>query len=55
MIVVNIVCHSIPSLEPLHLQRSDSGRFGFIRILLVKKFDKVKSMLHSGGRDPFIF
>ena len=55
MIVANIVHHSIPSLEPLCLQRFDSGWFGFVRVLLVEKFDKVKSMFHSGGRDPFIF
>ena len=55
MIVANIVRHSIPSLELLRLQRFDSGWPGFIRVLLVKKFDKVKSVFHSGGRDPFIF
>ena len=55
MIVANIVRHSIPSLESLHPQQFDSGRFGFVRVLLVEKFDKVKGMLHSGGRDPFVF
>ena len=55
MIVANVVRHSIPSLESLHLQRFDGGRFGFIRVLLVEKFDKVEGMFHSRGRDPFVF
>ena len=55
MIVANIVRHSIPSLESLRLQRFDSGQFGFVRVLLVEKFDKVEGMFHFGGRDPFVF
>ena len=55
MIVANIVRHSFPSLELLRLQRFDSGWFGFVRVLLVEKIDKVEGMFHSGGRDPFIF
>ena len=55
MIVANIVRHSIPSLESLRLQQFDGGRFGFVRVLLVEKFDKVEGMFYSGGRDPFVF
>ena len=47
VIVANMVCHSIPSLELLCLQRFDGGWFGFVRVLLVEKFDKVKGMFHD--------
>jgi hypothetical protein len=53
--VVNIVCHGIPSLGSLHLQRSSSRWLGRVRVASVKLFYKVGSMLHTRGGYPLVF
>jgi hypothetical protein len=53
--VANIVCHSIPSLGSLHLQRSSNRWLGCIGVASVELFDKVSSVFHSRGRYPLVF
>ena len=52
--VANIVRHSIPSLDLLHLQRLN-GWFGRVRVESAEVFDQVRCVFHFGGRNPCVF